>query len=105
MLRNDEISWPELERRIAAGEWHNIVISPGPGTPEREADVGEEPADGMVWLKCLDLQHVVHQQRRYSCCSVGLLSACAEAGVPLGCAVDPPACTPQYPHTPHLPQA
>ncbi|PRW59076.1 aminodeoxychorismate chloroplastic [Chlorella sorokiniana] len=40
VLRNDEVSWPELEHRIAAGEWHNIVISPGPGTPEREADVG-----------------------------------------------------------------
>ncbi|KAI7841835.1 hypothetical protein COHA_004364 [Chlorella ohadii] len=40
VLRNDEVSWPELERRIAGGEWHNIVISPGPGTPEREADVG-----------------------------------------------------------------
>lgn len=63
MLRNDEISWPELERHIAAGEWHNVVISPGPGTPEREADVGEkpQPPDGMVWLKCLNLQHVVHQ--------------------------------------------
>lgn len=43
VLRNDEVSWPELERRIAGGEWHNIVISPGPGTPEREADVGEAP--------------------------------------------------------------
>jgi hypothetical protein len=41
VLRNDEVVWCDLLQRIQAGEWHNIVISPGPGTPEREADVGE----------------------------------------------------------------
>lgn len=44
VLRNDEVGWPELEARIAAGEWHNVVISPGPGTPQRAADVGEPGA-------------------------------------------------------------
>ena len=41
VLRNDEVDWPTLAARIEAGEWHNIVISPGPGTPARAADVGE----------------------------------------------------------------
>ena len=40
MLRNDEVDWPTLHQRIASGEFHNIVISPGPGTPERPGDIG-----------------------------------------------------------------
>jgi para-aminobenzoate synthetase len=40
VLRNDEVDWPTLQQRIAAGEFHNIVISPGPGTPERPGDIG-----------------------------------------------------------------
>ena len=37
VVRNDEMSWEE----IAAGrDFDNIVISPGPGNPEREADFG-----------------------------------------------------------------
>lgn len=41
VIRNDDVDWPSLSQRIAAGEWHNVVISPGPGTPARETDVGE----------------------------------------------------------------
>jgi len=40
VVRNDEVDWPSLSQRIAAGEFHNIVISPGPGTPQRPGDVG-----------------------------------------------------------------
>ncbi len=36
VVRNDEIGWDEL-----AGEpWDRIVVSPGPGRPERERDLG-----------------------------------------------------------------
>ena len=42
VVHNDQLSWEELSQRIAAGEFHNIVISPGPGTPDRAADIGEQ---------------------------------------------------------------
>jgi para-aminobenzoate synthetase len=37
IVRNDEMSWDEL---VAGRDFDNIVISPGPGNPEREADFG-----------------------------------------------------------------
>ena len=36
VVRNDELTWQEL----AAQPWDRIVISPGPGRPERERDLG-----------------------------------------------------------------
>jgi anthranilate synthase/aminodeoxychorismate synthase-like glutamine amidotransferase len=36
VVRNDEASWDEL----AALDCENVVVSPGPGRPEREADFG-----------------------------------------------------------------
>ena len=37
VVRNDQIGWEEL---AASRDFDNIVISPGPGNPEREADFG-----------------------------------------------------------------
>jgi anthranilate synthase/aminodeoxychorismate synthase-like glutamine amidotransferase len=59
VVRNDEASWAELERL----EFDNVVISPGPGRPEREEDFGvcaeairhcEKPLLGV----CLGLQGI-----------------------------------------------
>ena len=37
VVRNDELSWEE----VAGGrDFQNIVVSPGPGNPDREADFG-----------------------------------------------------------------
>jgi para-aminobenzoate synthetase len=36
VVRNDEASWEELSRL----EFDNVVVSPGPGRPDREADFG-----------------------------------------------------------------
>jgi para-aminobenzoate synthetase len=36
VVRNDELEWPELSGR----GWDRVVISPGPGRPERERDLG-----------------------------------------------------------------
>jgi para-aminobenzoate synthetase len=36
VVRNDELPWSELARH----RWDRIVISPGPGRPERERDLG-----------------------------------------------------------------
>ncbi|CAG9467132.1 unnamed protein product [Pedinophyceae sp. YPF-701] len=40
VVLNDECRWSDLEARVRAGEFHNIIISPGPGTPERASDAG-----------------------------------------------------------------
>ena len=59
VVRNDEASWDELERL----EFDNVVISPGPGRPDRAADFGvcadairrcERPLLGV----CLGLQGI-----------------------------------------------
>jgi len=36
VVRNDEVAWEEL----AAREFDNVVVSPGPGRPDREGDFG-----------------------------------------------------------------
>ncbi len=59
VVRNDEMSWAELERL----DFDNVVISPGPGRPQRAADFGvcadairrcERPLLGV----CLGLQGI-----------------------------------------------
>jgi len=40
VVRNDATSVAEIRGWLAEGRVHNIVVSPGPGTPERADDVG-----------------------------------------------------------------
>jgi para-aminobenzoate synthetase len=37
VVRNDEMTWPELQRRF---DFDSIVVSPGPGRPDRNRDFG-----------------------------------------------------------------
>lgn len=41
VFRNDEISLQAIQALVSKGEVDNIVVSPGPGTPKTEQDVGE----------------------------------------------------------------
>ena len=40
VVRNDAMTWKQLEPSIAAGHFARVVLSPGPGTPDRAEDVG-----------------------------------------------------------------
>ena len=41
VIQNDELSWRDLSKKLGEGQFHNVVISPGPGTPLHPADLGE----------------------------------------------------------------
>lgn len=63
VLRNDEADWPTVQARLKAGEFDNVVISPGPGTPQRASDIGEQarrrrliPALACPALLCWSMQ-------------------------------------------------
>ena len=61
VVRNDELTWEELE----ALRFDNIVISPGPGRPEHERDVGVsldalQRAEVPVLGVCLGHQALAH---------------------------------------------
>ena len=65
VVRNDELSWDE----VAALAVDNIVISPGPGRPEHERDVGVsldvlQRAEVPVLGVCLGHQALAHVGRR-----------------------------------------
>ena len=47
VVRNDAVSWEDLRPRIEAGDWHCVVLSPGPGTPDR--CVQPLPAPAAAW--------------------------------------------------------
>ena len=40
VLRNDSVTWPELEPSISSRHFARVVLSPGPGTPDVAGDVG-----------------------------------------------------------------
>lgn len=40
VISNDALDWGELRPALASGRYHNVVISPGPGTPARAEDIG-----------------------------------------------------------------
>lgn len=41
VIYNNQLTWPDLSSLLSSGKYHNIVISPGPGTPDCPADVGK----------------------------------------------------------------
>ena len=40
VVRNDAIAWRQLAPSLRAGHFARVVLSPGPGTPDRSEDVG-----------------------------------------------------------------
>ncbi|KDD75834.1 class-I glutamine amidotransferase, partial [Helicosporidium sp. ATCC 50920] len=40
VIFNDGVAWQDLRKRLEAGEYGSIVISPGPGNPNTPSDVG-----------------------------------------------------------------
>ena len=40
VIHNDQLTWEELSQVLLDGKYDNIVISPGPGTPESPQDIG-----------------------------------------------------------------
>lgn len=48
VARNDEIDLAGVRALLGSGQADCIVISPGPGTPEKAADIGEGHRD-VVW--------------------------------------------------------
>lgn len=42
VFRNDEIDIQAIKDLIARRKIENVIISPGPGTPGRQKDVGEQ---------------------------------------------------------------
>jgi anthranilate/para-aminobenzoate synthase component II len=51
VLKNNAIDLQQLRLLVLEGGYDNVVISPGPGTPDREEDVGEAAA--LALLHCL----------------------------------------------------
>jgi len=52
VLKNDEITFDELRHLLYEERaFHNVVISPGPGTPTRPKDIGKQ-CPGLI-LNCL----------------------------------------------------
>ena len=43
VVKNDVWSWSHLQNEILSRKYDNIVISPGPGTPECSKDIGRQP--------------------------------------------------------------
>lgn len=41
VVQNDDVDGASILRVVQSGAYDSIVISPGPGTPHRAADVGE----------------------------------------------------------------
>ena len=41
VITNDQCDWPALSDILSAGTYDNIVVSPGPGTPDCAKDIGE----------------------------------------------------------------
>ncbi len=52
VIRNDQLDWNTLSARFEQGDFDNVVISPGPGTPERDSDIGASRALVMAAEVC-----------------------------------------------------
>ncbi|KAK9803493.1 hypothetical protein WJX73_008887 [Symbiochloris irregularis] len=66
IIKNQDISWRQLRRLLKNGAFDNVVISPGPGSPEIAADVGlcldllTSELDIPILGVCLGMQCIAH---------------------------------------------
>jgi hypothetical protein len=60
VLKNDEITFEQLRTLLyEQREFHNVVISPGPGSPTRAEDIGMNDFYYLPLIRYIIVSHVI----------------------------------------------